>query len=122
MKLSSTRITLRVAALLLMLALAAPFSAWAQTFRGGINGTVTDQTGAIVPGATVEIVETATSVSHKGISSSAGEFNFQDLPLGAYTVSISASGFKSEKVSGVTVTAGVIYTLPVKLSLSLIHI
>ena len=43
MKYSGTRITLRVAALLLTLAMAVPFGAWAQTFRGGINGTVTDQ-------------------------------------------------------------------------------
>ena len=43
---------------------------------------------------------------------------FQDLPLGQYTVSIQASGFKNEKVSGVTVMAGVIYTLPVKLSVA----
>ena len=96
--------------------IAFPLSSLAQTFRGGINGTVTDQSGAVVPGAAVEAVDTATSVSHKTISSSAGEYSFQDLPLGEYTVTVTASGFKDEKVSKVPVTAGVIYTLPIKLS------
>ena len=106
----------------LFLALAAlvalPATSLGQTFRGGINGTVTDQSGAVVPGASVEATETATNSTHKTISSSAGEFSFQDLPLGAYGISVTATGFKPEKISGVTVTAGVIYTLPVRLNIA----
>ncbi|MGD0629024.1 MAG: TonB-dependent receptor [Terracidiphilus sp.] len=107
-------------ALLLSLAvfLALPAAGFGQTYRGGINGTVTDQSGAVVPGATVEATEAATNSTHKTVSSSAGEFSFQDLPLGAYAITVTANNFKPEKVSGVTVTAGVIYTLPVKLSVS----
>jgi len=96
--------------------LSGSFTAIAQTFRGGINGTVTDQSGAVVPGAIIEAVESATGVSHKTISSSAGAYAFQDLPLGTYTVKVIASGFKDAQVTGIPVTAGVIYTLPVKLS------
>jgi len=107
-------------ALLLAIAMLAvlPMTAIGQTFRGGINGTVTDQSGAVVPGAPVEATDTATNSSHKTISSSAGEYSFQDLPLGAYTVAVSASGFKGEKISAVPVTAGVIYTLPIKLTIA----
>jgi outer membrane receptor protein involved in Fe transport len=90
----------------------------AQTFRGGINGTITDQSGAIVAGATVSATNNGTSVTLNSVSSSAGEFLFQDLPLGAYTVEVTASGFKTEKVVGVPVNAGVIYTLPVRLSVA----
>jgi hypothetical protein len=106
--------------LLLSLAVlfALPAAGFGQTYRGGINGTVTDQSGAVVPGASVEATETATNSSHKSVSSSAGEFSFQDLTLGVYSILVSANGFKAEKVSGVTVTAGVIYTLPVKLAVS----
>ena len=118
MKFRSLRSTLGVTAMLLALAISMPFSAWAQTFRGGINGTVTDQSGAVVAGAAVEALETATNVSHKTISSSAGEFSFQELPLGAYSVSVVASGFQIERVDKVPVTAGVIYTLPVRLSVA----
>lgn len=97
---------------------ALPAASFAQTFRGGINGTVTDQSGAVIPGATVEATETATNSAHKTISSSAGEFSFQDLPLGAYGISVSASGFKAEKISGIPVKAGIIYTLPIKLAVA----
>jgi hypothetical protein len=93
-----------------------PATGLGQTFRGGINGTVTDQSGAVVPGAQVEAVDPSTDVSHKTITSTGGEYIFQDLPLGAYKVTVSATGFKSEIVSGVPVTAGVIYTLAIKLS------
>ena len=116
--LRSLRNTLGTAALLLALAVALPFNALAQTFRGGINGTVTDQSGAVVPGATINAVETDTNVSHKTISSSGGEFSFQEMPLGTYSITITASGFESEKVNGIPVTAGVIYTLPVKLKVA----
>jgi hypothetical protein len=103
---------------LLALALTMSFSASAQTFRGSINGTVTDQSGAVVAGTTIEAVDVATSVLHKTVSSSAGEFTFQDLPLGTYTVTVNASGFSTEKISNVSVIAGTIYTLPVKLSIA----
>ncbi len=118
MKFRSLRSHLGAAVLLLALVLFMPFAAWAQTFRGGINGTVTDQSGAVVPGAVVEAVDVATAVSHKTISSSAGEFTFQDLPLGSYTITVTASGFSPEKVSKVPVIAGTIYTLPVKLAIA----
>ena len=103
----------------LMVALAIMASAvgFAQTFRGGINGTVTDESGAVVSGASVEALETATGVSHKTITSSAGEYSFQDMPLGSYKVTVVDSGFKTSVVSSVPVTAGVIYTLPVRLGI-----
>ena len=50
------------------LAVALPISSFAQTFRGGINGTVTDESGAVVPGAAVEATDSATGVSHKTIT------------------------------------------------------
>ncbi len=90
----------------------------AQTFRGGINGTIVDQSGAVISGAAVSATNNGTGVTLKAISSSGGEFLFQDLPLATYTVSVEASGFKSEKVNSVPVTAGTIYTLPIKLGVS----
>jgi len=113
-----TRLTRRVpaASIMIFALMAVSFTALSQTFRGGINGTVTDQSGAVIAGAIVEAVDSATGVSHKTISSSAGAYAFQDMPLGTYTVKVAGSGFKDAQVSGVPVTAGVIYTLPVKLS------
>ena len=98
-----TAILLAIVAILLM-----PVDGFGQTFRGGINGTVTDQSGAVVPGATVEATESSTGVSRKTVTSSAGAYTFQDMPLGAYTVKVSASTFKDSVVTKVPVTAGVI--------------
>jgi hypothetical protein len=98
--------------------MAIPISGLAQTFRGGISGTVTDQSGAVVPGAQVAAVESATNTTYKTVSSSAGEFAFSNVPLGSYTVTVTANGFKSEKVDKVPVTAGGTYTLPIKLAVA----
>jgi len=106
--------------LLLMFAelFALPVSGLGQTFRGGINGTVTDQTGALVPGAQVSIINQGTGVSSKTISSSAGEFSFQDLPVGGYRVDVTATGFTTVNVEKVPVSAGTIYTLQVKMNVA----
>jgi outer membrane receptor protein involved in Fe transport len=90
----------------------------AQTFRGGINGTVTDKTGAAIANATVIAVQTDTDVKHTTTSSSGGEFLFQDLPLGNYSITVSFPGFQTVKTDKISVLAGVIYTLPVSLPLS----
>jgi hypothetical protein len=89
-----------------------------QTFRGGISGTVTDQSGAVVPGAAVTAEEAATNSVYKSVSSSAGEFAFSNLPLGDYSVTVTAAGFSKVVVNKVSVTAGVNYVLPVKLSVA----
>ncbi len=74
-----------------------PAACFGQTFRGGINGTITDQSGAVVPGAQVAAVETSTNTSYKTVSSSAGEFSFSNLPLGDYSVTITATGFSTQR-------------------------
>src|SRR5713226_8102637 len=97
-----------------ILALAAATSA--QTFRGAINGTVTDPSGAVVPNAQVKATETATSIDHNTVTTGDGQFAFQDIPLGMYKVSVTATGFAPYTVDKVEVSAGTIYTLAIKLS------
>lgn len=89
----------------------------AQTFRGNINGSIVDPSGAVVAGAKVSATEVATASSHDAVSSGAGEFSFNDLPAGAYNVTVQATGFQTTEVKGVQVLAGRVYTLPVKLTL-----
>jgi len=114
------RHTRRVFAVLLFVFVVVLFSslpALAQTFRGSINGTVTDPSGAVIPGSTVTATDVATGVEHKTVTSSGGEFAFTDLPLGTYEVVASGASFQSTKVEKVPVTAGTIYTLTIKLSM-----
>ena len=89
---------------------------YGQTFRGAINGTVTDQSGAFVASATVKATNVATEVGVTTVTTSDGQFAFQDTPLGTYKISVTASGFKSATFDNVSVTAGSVYTLPVKLA------
>src|ERR1700684_1702672 len=90
-------------------------SAYGQTFRGSINGTVTDPSGAVVPGASVKATNDATAAVHEATTTSGGEFSFQDLNLGTYTITVAAAGFSPVTVEKIEVTAGGAYTLPVKL-------
>src|SRR6202162_643134 len=94
------------------------FSTAAQTYRGAINGTVTDPSGAVIPSAEVKAKDKATDITRTTTTTSDGEFVFQDLPVGIYSVIVTASGFPEMTVDNVSVTQGSIYTLPVKLSLS----
>src|ERR1700716_3932383 len=89
----------------------------AQTFRGAINGTVTDPSGSSVPNAQVKATESATGIDHATVTTSDGGFAFQDIPLGQYKVTVTAPGFPPYTVDKVEVSAGTIYTLNVKLTL-----
>ena len=90
----------------------------AQTFRGAINGTVTDPSGAVVPAAHVKATNKATSIDYATESTSDGQFAFQDLPVGTYKVTVTAAGFPILEVDNVSVAQGAIYTLPVQLKIS----
>jgi hypothetical protein len=99
---------------MLLLAASTLFS---QTFRGAINGTVTDPAGAVLAGATVKATNPATGITTDTTTTSDGQFSFQDLPLGSYKISVTAGGFTPATVENVPVTAGSVYTLPVKMKL-----
>jgi hypothetical protein len=107
---------LRAGAAVFVLALIA-LTGHAQTFRGAINGTVTDPSGSVVPNAQVKATETATGIEHTTVTTTDGQFSFQDVALGLYKVTVTAPGFPPYTVDKVEVVAGTIYTLPVKLSL-----
>ena len=101
----------------ILVVLSLAVAANAQTFRGAINGTVTDPSGAVVPNATVKATESATGIDHTTTTTSDGAFAFQDLPLGFYKVTVTATGFPAYTVDKVQVVAGQIYTFQVKLAL-----
>src|SRR5258708_34091 len=104
-----------VLAILVVLSLGV--AANAQTFRGAINGTVSDPSGAVVPNAAVKATESNTGIDHNTVTTSEGQFSFQDIPLGFYKVTVTAPGFPVYAVDKVEVTAGTIYTLQVKLTM-----
>src|SRR6266700_3349177 len=104
-----------VLAILVVLSLAVAMNG--QTFRGAINGTVTDPSGGVVPNAQVKATESTTGIDHTTVTTSEGQFSFQDIPLGFYKITVTATGFPTYTVDKVEVVAGTIYTLQVKLTL-----
>src|SRR4051812_14770635 len=90
----------------------------AQTYRGGIAGTVQDSSGAAVPGAKVSLTGTDTGFKREMVSTSSGDYSFQDLPLGNYSVEITSAGFAPKKVDHISVQPGQVYALDIKLGVA----
>lgn len=91
------------ARLVLVLVLLSAAVLFAQTFRGGIQGTVTDSSGASVPDAQVTVVNTDTGLSRPATTDSSGNFFISELPVGNYTVTIMKSGFRTVTQRGLRV-------------------
>src|SRR5262249_61040020 len=90
----------------LLVTLAVVVSANSQTFRGSINGTVVDPSGAVVPNAEVKATEATTGLAHTTVTGSEGSFALQDLPLGFYKIVGTASGFPACNEGKDEVSAG----------------
>ncbi len=84
----------RVVALMLCL-LFTGLWAFGQVGNGSITGVVTDATGAVVAGASVEAKNSATGVVYNGVSTSSGAYTIADLPIGTYGVTVTVKGFKT---------------------------
>ncbi len=69
-------------------------NAFAQAGTTGVSGTITDQAGAVVPGATVKIVNPATGFTRTTITGNNGRYNFPTLPPATYRVEVEANNFK----------------------------
>src|ERR1022692_4676270 len=97
-----------------MLALSA-VSLCAQTNRGAISGTVSDQTQAVVPGATVTITNAGTNEVRKLTTSQSGAYSASDLEPVVYRVEVEAAGFSKTVVEDVKVDTSTIATVNVTL-------
>ncbi len=76
---------------------------YAQEFRGAVLGRITDPSGAVVPGATVKVVNDETNVAVETRTNQDGNYNVPFLIPGRYKVSVSASGFRTTVQPGVVV-------------------
>ncbi|MGC2299396.1 MAG: carboxypeptidase regulatory-like domain-containing protein [Acidobacteriaceae bacterium] len=74
-------------------------------FGGSLNGTVTDASGAVIPGATVTLTNPATQATKTTTSNASGFYTFTELAPGNYTVSVTAKNFQQENFSNVAITA-----------------
>jgi len=94
-----------IAAVLLLLSIA-PFS-WSQsTNQGAITGTVTDPTGAMIPGVSIIVVNTDTGVTRKTTSNKEGNYTVGFLTSGHYSATAETNGFKTMTTTGLVLTVG----------------
>lgn len=84
---------------IILLLLAAGAAAFGQIVSGTIVGKASDASGALVPGASVSVRNTATGVERSATTDAGGDFVFAQLPPGTYSLSATASGFKKYTVS-----------------------
>jgi hypothetical protein len=94
------------ASVLIALLVFSPVPVRAQMAKADILGTVTDSTGAVVPGAKVTLLNTATGISASANSDAVGEFLFSSVQIGTFKMTVEAKGFKTFVTSGLTPNSG----------------
>jgi hypothetical protein len=70
--------------------------AWSQASFTSLRGTITDPSGAVIPGSTVSIANKATSVTSTQTAGASGEYQFQQIPPGTYVITATGTGFSSQ--------------------------
>src|SRR3989442_1670776 len=98
MSIMSTKRFIRLGAALGVLLMAS--AALAQN-AGSMRGTVTDSSGAVVPGASVTLTNDATKFARRAVSDSKGGYFFASVEPGAYTLTVEIQGFKTREVKGI---------------------
>jgi len=96
----------RNARFLVLLAALIAAPAWAQTQLGTLFGTVTDTSGAVVPGAEVSVENVTTGLKRDGSTGKTGEYQLVGLPTGRYTLRVQKEGFRTELREGITLSPG----------------
>ncbi len=92
--------------------------AQSQASTGAIEGSVGDESGAIVPGASVRIRNTDTNFERVVLTDKDGRFRGLLLPLGGYRVSVSRAGFSTAIRAGIELAVGQSVNLPITLKVS----
>jgi hypothetical protein len=112
-KVISTKLPLGIflVAVIFLLSLCAP----AQETLGGITGTVADKSGSVLPDTTVTIVGDQTKLTRTQKTNGNGSYDFVNLPIGTYTVTVSHEGFQTERLPAIQVQANRTATLNVAL-------
>ncbi len=100
------RFPLRAIAFLMLICLSAPFALAQATNTGTVVGIVTDQSGAVIPDATVSLVDVSTNGERTTVTSHTGQYVFVNVSPGSYNISASKTGFELTKITNQTVQVG----------------
>src|SRR5664279_4595484 len=89
--------------------------ALAQVEMGSVTGTITDTSGAVIPGSKVTLLNTDVGLTMEGISDSGGRYTFSPVKIGHYTITVTASGFSKTTQEAVTVNVSQVLQVNVQL-------
>lgn len=92
-----------------------PFHARAQQTLGSVSGTVVDESGAAIAGATISLTSDQTAAARSTTTGANGVYTFKDLRIGTYTFTVSATGFSTEKLPSIQVQADRTATLAIRM-------
>ena len=92
-----------------------PSSATAQALYGSMTGTVTDDSGAAIPGVTVTVTNEGTGLQFDTVTDETGTYTVRNMPGGTYTMKASLQGFKEFSQTGVPLSPGGIVRINGKL-------
>jgi outer membrane receptor protein involved in Fe transport len=92
-------------------------AAMGQIQNGQFTGTVTDASGAALAGAKVTMTNSATNLSVSTTTNGTGVYYAKELPIGVYKITVEASGFRTFENAGVTLDAGTIARVDIKMQL-----
>ncbi|WP_263408435.1 TonB-dependent receptor [Terriglobus tenax] len=95
----------RIFALALLTLILSVTTTFAQSTRGAVTGTVTDQSGAVIVAAKVDLTSPATNVTVTTVTNKAGVYRFDGVLVGDYNVSVEAQGF-AKTLAPLTVNVG----------------
>jgi len=107
---------LRGSAAVSALVLGLPVLAAAQFNTGSITGTVTDQSGGVIPGATVTVTNTGTNVARTSVTDAGGRYDAPALETGTYRVEAALEGFQDSRVDAIRLSVGDRARVDLKLS------
>src|SRR3954462_15782694 len=93
--------TLRYVSLCALAALCLMSQAYGQLTTATVRGTVTDATGAAIPGAALTLENVTRGVSRTGVSDASGRFSFDFIPVGNYRLTVAQKGFETGTRSGI---------------------
>ncbi len=101
--------------LFLLLLAICPAVALAQSFNSSLSGTVTDASGAVIPGVDVVLTSVQTKAVSRTATGQDGLFSFPNLPTGTYELTASAKGFKEYVQKGIELTINTRARLDIKM-------
>jgi hypothetical protein len=99
-----------------LIALLISVPAFAQRVTATIRGTVTDESGAVIPGASVTVKGEETGYTRTTTTNAAGLYTFAELPVGTYTVQVDLTGFKSAVTTGIVLNVAAVRAVDAKLT------